>query len=238
MLQRLIAKLFCLVFLWAQMSQPFAQVAHESVSFQLVQLVADSSNGDIDLDPPQVDHIPVSSGVAGSAQSLSVKAFDSQGIASVTLLYRTSSEGEYKRVLMQQVIGTDNFTVEIESSIVHRLIEYYFLVIDIGGNKVLNGFPYEPFSRVLTEPRIAVEDTQVETELAENGEAPKVQRPASSDGLATGTTKQSAQSKTALLWVVLGVVAIGALAASSGGGENAPASGETVPVILNVPLPD
>lgn len=229
MLQSL-ARFFCVVFLLVQMSQPFAQVVQVSEFFQLAQLDSASNDGGIDLDPPQVDHIPVASGVAGSAQSLSVKAVDVQGISSVTLLHRANPDDEYKRVLMRQVSGTDNFTVSIDLGIEQRLIEYYFLVIDVGGNKVLNGFPYEPFSRILTEPKIPIEESKpVEAQNAPPQNPPEV----------STTTEQMAQNKTALLWVALGVLAIGAIAASSGGGEGTPtSSGETVPVILNVPLPD
>lgn len=230
------------------MSQPFAQVALEGQFVQLAQVDDVSSSGGIDLDPPQVDHIPVVSGVAGSPQSFSVKAVDVQGISSVTLLYRANPEDEYKRVLMQQVSGTDDFSVSIDVSLEHRLIEYYFLVIDIGGNKVLNGFPYDPFSRTLTQPQAIIEDSTLTAPVESPQDLPQQVTSNVPAAPELPEAKEEVVNKKTLLWVALGVAVIGALIGVSsgggggGGGEQGSGSAEeteeTVPVIVNVPLPE
>ena len=236
MLQRKVTGLMSVVFLLMQMSQPFAQTLTANQFLKLAQLDAASPVEGIDLDPPQVDHIPVSSGVAGSVQSISVKASDAQGVASVTLLYRSAVNAEYKRVLMQPVVGTDNYTVAIDSSSAQRFIEYYFLVIDTGGNKVLNGFPYEPFTRALTEPTLALENVSDQDLPASS--STQTETTVETPPLESADEPRQSNSNT-LLWVALGVLAVGVLASASGGGGGGSSadSGETVPVILNVPVP-
>lgn len=245
-----ITKSVCLIFLIMQITQPFAHAARAGQTLQLAQLVV-TSTGDIDLDPPEVDHIPVASGVAGAVQSISVRAVDVQGIASVTLLYRASPAGEYKQVLMRQVSGTDNFTVSVDTAAEQDLIEYYFLVIDSGGNKVLNGFPYKPFSRVLAPQQALVPDLSSPAEKpSDNAQAqgmPASATVAVDDTANAPETKDAGQGKQ-LLWVVVGVLAVGLLAAGAAGsgGSDTTTGGaggtgtgtQTVPVILNIPLPD
>ncbi len=236
-MSRSIAGLICVVFLLAQMSQPFAQTLVANQSFMLAQLETDSSVSGIDLDPPQVDHIPVASGVAGAIQSISVRASDVQGIASVTLFYRSNTSVEYKQQLMRPVYGTENFTAGIDTSPEHSVIEYYFLVIDTGGNKVLNGFPYEPFARMLTAPVIDNAGGS-ESQIAADQEAKASGTGTAGSGAAGATGEGRRSNASRLLWIALGVLAVGALAsAGGGGGSSQPASEDTVPVILNVPVP-
>lgn len=229
------------------MAQPFAGNLQSSGgdlwssevvgSVQVIRL-AQLGASVIDLDPPEVDHVPVAAGVAGTSQSVSVKAVDAQGVASVTLLYRNNPANEYKRVLMRRVAGSDNYTVTLESTVDQRMIEYYFLVIDTGGNKVLSGFPYEPFTRTLTQ-QLAIESVPSENTGISEIEPPipvQAVRDGETDNRPATTTSDS-QSSSAVVWAVLGVLVLGALASAGGGGDSAAPSAGTVPVIFDIPVP-
>ena len=181
----------------------------------------------IDLDPPQVDHIPFASGIAGEDQSFSVKAIDSQGIDSVTLFYRIPSDTDYRQIPMTRAPGTDNFTALLQTTTLQTSIEYYFLVVDVGGNRVLNGFPYEPFKRTLAAPVSTPQNLPAVTAVTPGNEQIQT-KPAS--------------NKNAIIIGAVGVLVVGALLSASGGGNDSGGnsggnSGEQVQVVVNVPLP-
>lgn len=190
--------------------------------WQLAPLLSAQTLLQIDLDPPQVDHIPFSSGIAGEAQSFSVKAVDTQGIASATLFYRIQGDTDYRQVTLTQASGTENYTVLVQTTTLQQAIEYYFLVIDQGGNKVLNGFPYEPFTRTLVAPVAEPVTTAIKP-----AEVPIIE-PAESNRFG---------SRNTILFSAIGVLLVGALLSSSGSGESSENGGEQVPVVVNVPLP-
>ncbi len=226
------------VVLLMQALLPALQAA-TSVGFELAQLEIETFvTEEIDLDPPLVDHIPVSSGVAGAMQSFSVKASDTRGIESVTLYYRSRNQDAYSSAVMTRIAGTDNYAVSVQSAAEQRQLEYYFLVVDTGGNKVLNGFPYEPFERFLSQPVATATDgngqrsDDIKTTVENNAPIPVEQ----SETSGLERLSNAGSSKT-ILWGVLGVIVLGALVSGSSGGGQHGASGETVPVTLSVPLP-
>jgi len=183
----------------------------------------------LDLDPPDVNHIPINSGVAGSAQSFSVRAVDAQGIAEVTFFYRAFNQDAYQSLEMRNVAGTDNYTVSVQTTESQKQFEYYFLVVDTGGNKVLNGFPYQPFERFLVQPTTADSANPKETpaeDVTNAEQADQTDKPAG-----------PGVNSNHLLWGLLGLVVIGALASSGGGDQSTGSNGQTVPVTVRVPLP-
>ena len=211
--------------------------AASSTGFTLAQLEIETTvTAEIDLDPPLVDHIPVSSGVAGSMQSFSVKATDTRGIESVTLYYRAKNQDAYSSAAMTRLAGTDNYAVSVQSSEQQRQFEYYFLVVDTGGNKVLNGFPYEPFERFLSQPlsESANGDGQPERLTGSSAGEPSAQPVPVEPGI--DASSASGSSKT-ILWGVLGVLILGALVSGSLGGDEGNSGGARVPVTVSVPLP-
>ena len=236
---RPVARILCVAFFATQTSSTFASTlpvmdVFPSLSSNKVIRLAQLEETVIDLDPPQVDHIPSEAGIAGETQSISVKAVDAQGISSVTLMHRADSAGEYESVLMRRVAGSDNFVAAIDSAREQRVVEYYFLVIDTGGNKVLSGFPYKPFARVLiSRPSV---DPLSGNKSPVGGEAPAQSAKSTSVGNVSPNTSNDGSAGKVVLWAVLGLVVLGALA-SAGGGDSGSPAGDTVPVILDIPLP-
>lgn len=233
------ASLLCVVCFAAQSSSTFASTfpaleVFPSLTSNKVIRLAQLEETVIDLDPPQVDHIPSEAGIAGETQSISVRAVDAQGISSVTLMHRADSAGEYESVLMRRVAGSDNFIAAIDSAREQRVVEYYFLVIDTGGNKVLSGFPYKPFARALI-PRPSVEPLPGNGTPV-GGEAPAQTAKSTNVGNVSPNTGNGGSTGRVVLWAVLGLVVLGALASAGGGDSGSPAT-DTVPVILDIPLP-
>lgn len=182
-------------------------------------VVGQSLPSGIDLDPPVIDHEALERGVAGEPQRFSALVVDDRGIESVQLFYRPAASGEYANVTMSQIADTDNYTATVNTDASQRRIEYYIEVLDIGGNRVLKGFPFYPLVRGLNIPKIN------QTQLTR---APVPQEAVSSG---PGT----------LLYVVVGVLAVGLLASlASGGGDSGggePPPNDQVPLTINVSPP-
>ncbi len=165
-------------------------------------------SGDIDIDPPVIDHEALDSGRAGEPQEFVAGVVDDRGLQHVMLFYRARSGAQYQSADMQKVAGTDDFTVTVETLLGQDRIEYYIEALDVGGNRVLKGFPFFPLVRDLAQPTARV----------------------------TGAEESEASGNRAL-YVLLGIAAAGlvvALVAGSGGDGGG--SGETDPMPGTVPL--
>jgi len=187
------------------------------ITFSVAQ--AQTLSDDIDFDPPVIDHESLVTGVSGELQVFSAVIVDDRGLERVTLYYRAETGQDYQQVPMQQLSATDNYTASVDSVDDQKKIEYYIEALDTGGNRVLKGFPFFPLVRALEAPV-----------------TPPVAEPVA--------TPTPAAKSNSTLYLVLGVIAAGviaALASDSGGGGGAGGGGEvpgnTVPLTINVSPP-
>jgi len=175
--------------------------------------------GSIDIDPPVIDHEALESGTQGQPQEFSAIVVDDRGLKRVWLFHRDTSGAQYASVPMQQVAGTSEYKVTIDSQAGQNRIEYYIEAVDTGGNRVLKGFPFFPLVR------------QLNPIAAERVPAPSVQQ------------EESGSNKA--VYVVLGVAAavgIGLALLAGGGGDDGGGGGggeegpDTMPEPGTVPL--
>ena len=176
-----------------------------------------------DTDPPRIEFEPVERGTAGDTQVVSAGITDDVDVESVTLHYRLDPEGPYTSVPMAPLAATDIHSASVETAGTGaEVLQYYIEARDGAGNRSIRGFAFDPLERRLVEPGAPA--------LAEApAEAPE-------PGLSTGQK---------VLYGVLGVIAVGALAAaaggSSGGGDDPRADepgGNGIPVNVTVePIP-
>lgn len=166
----------------------------------------------LDIDPPVIDHEALETGVPGQEQTFSAVVIDESGLEHVLLFHRDRSGAQYSSVKMKQTEGTAEFTATIDTSLGQNRIEYYIEALDTGGNRVLKGFPFFPLVRQL-------ESAPVASTAAEETAAP--------------------QSR--MIYVLLGVAAVGLALALSGGDDNPtvepPPPPGTVPLNIEVNLP-
>lgn len=183
-------------------------------SIRLAQAVTPSSptapptrdwGAEIDIDPPVIDHEALETGVPGQSQKFSAVVVDDRGLKHVWLFHRAKSGAQYASVAMEQVGETSEFTVAIDTSLGQNRIEYYIEAVDIGGNRVLKGFPFFPLVR------------QLGSGTAETSAQPE---PAAS----------TTESQTKIMYVLLGVAAVALGVALLGGDDNKPSDGGTGPV--------
>jgi len=180
-----------------------------------------------DLVSPKIDHKLVSGSIeAGAAYQLKAKVTDNVGVESVLLFYRIVGTEAYKRVQMTRVEATDNYTATLGyEEAVEPGIEYYFQAIDYDGNSLLYGYSFSPLLL-----HIAKNPSESTTNLAQDG-APGVQTP------------QKAHKKkiNKWVWVGLGLLAAGVVAALAGGDESTDSDSagkpDTGTIVIDGPAP-
>jgi len=167
---------------------------------------------DIDSEPPAIVFEAVSQGYFGDSQVFTATVSDDTSVEAVTLYYRFNADSQYENREMKMLGSTDIYTTTIDSDSVPdgaTSIQYYMEALDGASNRTLQGFAFDPIERKLIEAPAAVTRTAV---------APVEVR------MSTGRK---------IVYGVLGIVVIGAIAsAASGGGSSDTPPG--VPVTVNV----
>lgn len=161
---------------------------------------------DVDREAPVVTFEPLEQGRRGDTQVFSANVSDTVGVEAVRLFYRLDPDGTYRSVPMNVLAGTSIYSASIES--IDRdvdVIQYYIEARDASGNRTVEGFAFDPLERKLVE-RVALSD-----QGAPVGGAIVTDKERIETGMSTGRK---------VLYGVLGIVAVGALAslASGGGG--------------------
>lgn len=176
----------------------------------------------IDVEPPSVDFQPVAEGVRGDSQVFTATVSDDVGVDSVVLHYRLDGDTLFETRLMQALGTTDIYTITIETNDAIEAvmsIQYYIEAYDAAGNRTLEGFAFDPIERALVDQQVTIEQTIQET---------------STDTATSPSTGMSTGRK--VLYGILGVVVVGALASSSSGGGGSAQPGVDVTVVVD-PLP-
>jgi len=176
-----------------------------------------------DVNPPVIELEAIPQGIAGQDQVFTALVADNGNLQDVKLYYRFSNQQAYQSLLMESLGRTDYYIATVTTSADEtRSIEYYVQARDVAGNRIVEGFAYEPLVRQLLAPDTSNAPTQTT--------APQVaaEEPAAESG---GGLK---------VWqIVLGVVAVGALAglAASSGGDGGGSGGQTVPLTITIDAP-
>ena len=182
-----------------------------------------------DNEPPMLDLEVVETGTAGDSQVFSATVTDNDEVLEVVVYLRIQGTDTYERVPMDPIPGTSFYTVTVDVTTDEAtVLEYYMNASDVSGNRVVRGFAFDPLVRILMTPEELAQTT-------EPAAAPTTPTPAPTPprtGLSTGQK---------VLFIGLGVLAVGALAAAassggggSGGGDDMPGGGPEIPVLITV----
>lgn len=182
----------------------------------LASSVAMAQSSVPDTEAPVIELEEIREGIIGQDQVFTALVKDNDKVRDVKLYYRLAGGDRYQSMLMENLASTSYYTASISTTEDDlRNIEYYIQARDEGGNRVVKGFAFDPLVRELVEARSAPVPQ------------PQVATPAGSGGIK--------------VWqVVLGVLAVGALAglaAGGGGGSDNPPSQQTVPLTLTISPP-
>ncbi len=168
----------------------------------------------IDSEPPIIEFEAVDQGFIEDSQVFTATVSDDTEVQVVTLYYRFNSEELYKNRRMEMLGSSGIYTTTIGTDLAPEgttAIQYYLEALDGASNRTLQGFAFDPIERELIEVPVAVA-------VAEPAAAP------ARVGISTGRK---------ILYGVLGVIVVGAIASASssgGGGDSQPG----VPITINV----
>ncbi|MGQ7844077.1 hypothetical protein ACUNV4_06360 [Granulosicoccus sp. 3-233] len=171
---------------------------------------------DLDSSPPVIESRAVEQGFKGETQVFTATVTDDRGVAAVFLHYRLDGESVYQDRRMEPLGSTGIYSTSLTTDSDVDVIQYYIEATDLAENRTLQGFAFDPIERELVERALPVAD------------APAAEAPA--PGMSTGRK---------VLYGVLGLVVVGALASAAGGsGSSGGTSDQNVDVTIVVePLP-
>lgn len=159
-----------------------------------------AQSGLIDVEPPLIEHTIVSTVEAEARQSFFATVVDDDELDSVGLYYRFEKDSTYSSIPMNRVSYSSTYIAHVPTDPTSDLnIEYYIQARDKAGNRTVRGYAFNPLVR----------------EIMLNDTAPVVS--------AIEPTKASsgfAGNKRTILYVVLGVITLGAIAGAASGRSN------------------
>jgi hypothetical protein len=205
-------------------------LAHFVLVFYTLSVIPMSAYAQaVDFDGPSVswDQMPLDP--ASAEQAFSLLAKDKGGVKGVTLFHRLAGDPEYTATIMlTDASEEDLYTAIVRISVTSdSRLEYYVQAEDGVGNVTLKGFSFDPLLRIVSAP--VADDVS----------------PAKDQAVATSTAEPGAtepRKDRTLLYTVLGVLALGALAGLAGGGggtaEPGGCSGDSCTLLtINFPVP-
>ncbi len=160
--------------------------------------VAQAQNTGIDFEAPIIEHEKIESGLRGENQIFTATVVDNDVVAGVTLFYRFAGDTEFVQQPMQLLGSTSLYTASVETEgVTANEIEYYIQAEDSSENVVLKGFAFDPLIRMIDEGSGAQETVAVSPDTY---------------------VEPIPKKKFNILYIALGVLALGAIAAAAGGG--------------------
>lgn len=193
-----------------------------AIAMQLPGMNLAMAQSSPDIRSPVIELEVIVEAQASDSQVFTAQVIEETLLKDVLLYHRRAGQQPFIPVKMSQVENSDNFSVTLRTDPMDlRAIEYYIQARDEGGNRTVEGFAFDPYTRVLI-----ANETVINTTTA----------PA-----APSTETATAKSTGRLRWwhIVAGVVVVGAVASLAGGdsGENDQNADGTVPLTLNITGP-
>ncbi len=183
-----------------------------ALSLSLTHATLTLAQSSPDTRSPVIELEAVAEAEAEQTQVFTAQVADNRIIKDVILYYRREGQQAFTPVPMSAIADSGYYTVSIETDPTDlRAIQYYVQARDEGGNRTVEGYAFDPYTRVLIENKTVIST------------APAVvaDTPATSGGVRW--------------WqVALGVVLVGAVvgAASSGGSSSSGEGGVPLSVTL------
>ncbi|NND89483.1 MAG: hypothetical protein HKN42_01365 [Granulosicoccus sp.] len=162
-----------------------------------------AQSGTTDFQAPIIEHEPLETGVLGNIEPFEATVVDNVDLQSVTLFYRYNGETAFTELEMKPLASSSSFIASVDTSLANpgsTALEYYIRAEDFSGNVVLKGFSFQPLIRTLASADAA---TSLPAEpVAE-----------------TAATDSPSRKGINWLYVALGVLVIGGIAAGAGGSD-------------------
>jgi len=163
-----------------------------------------------DTRSPLIELETVAEASADATQVFTAQVVDDRILKDVILYHRREGQQAFTPVTMQPIGDSAYFTASVETDPEDlRAIQYYVQARDEGGNRTVQGYAFDPYTRDLISNN-AVINTQ-----------------------AIAPVKKASSRRGVKWWqIVLGVVAVGALASAVGGSGGDGSDDGTVPLTV------
>ncbi|MFV2055233.1 MAG: hypothetical protein ACC707_02155 [Thiohalomonadales bacterium] len=167
-----------------------------------------------DLIAPEVTHEVISEKfIFGESAQINARVTDNVGVKSVILFYRTTGSIDYKRIAMTKGEDSDSYFVRLGYEDVQEPgIEYYIQATDLAGNTLLYGYSFSPLVVGVGPVSMPGSSTIAATEPTEE--------------IVIQQDQPMKKNTKKWLWIGLGVLAAGAIIASSQGSDD-PVAGKS-----------
>jgi hypothetical protein len=171
----------------------------------------------IDAQAPVVELVPMAEVEADDVQVFTVQAADDGILKDVILYYRRAGQLPYQQAPMKQIGSSQYYVANIETLPTDlRSFQYYIQARDESGNRTVDGYAFDPYTRTL------VENSAYAAQALNLTSAPEVSEEAS-----------TATSSRIKWWhLALGVVAAGAIASTVGGDDGG--QSDLAPITVNL----
>jgi len=178
-----------------------------------------------DIRSPVIELNVLAESPTDTTQVFTAQVIEDKLLKDVFLYHRRAGKIPFNPVAMEQVGDTNNYSVVLETDPTDlRAIEYYIQARDDAGNRTVEGFAFDPYTRVLIE-----NDAVINAEVAPTNTTTE-----------PATTTTSAKSGVRWWHIVAGIVVVGAVASLASGDESGdppanPANTVTVPLTVTIP---
>jgi len=194
-----------------------------AIAMQLPTMNLALAQSSPDIRSPVIELEIIAEYSAGDTQEFTATVVEDKLLKDVFLYYRRAGRQPFNRIAMTQVDDSDVYRVSLDTDPTDfRTIEYYIQARDEGGNRTVEGYAFDPYSRVLIASETVTKTTVAPVTV-------------SSD-----TTPTNANGRNIRWWhIVAGVVVVGAVVslASSDSGESSADDDGNVPLTVNITGP-
>lgn len=156
----------------------------------------------VDVQAPVIELAPMAEAEADDVQVFTVQAADNEALKDVILYYRRAGQLPYQQAPMNQIGSSQYYVANIDTDHTDlRDFQYYIQARDESGNRTVDGFAFDPYTRSL------VENSAYAAQQALNlSAAPDV------------LVEQTSPTTSSIKWwhLALGVLAAGAIASTVG----------------------
>lgn len=172
---------------------------------------------DVDTFAPVIELEELAQGVADLSQVFTVQIAEDVSLKDATLYHRREGQLAFTPSLMAPLSNTGFFSVTIPTNPSDlRSIEYYIQARDEAGNRTVNGFAFDPYTRTLSESPLTI----------------------SADPISNISSAENQPSTAPVFYkrrwvqITLGILAVGAVASLASGDDGDDST--VVPLTINL----
>ena len=208
-----------------------------AIAMQLPSLNLAMAQNSPDIRSPVIELDIIAKSTADNAQLFTARVIEDNLLKDVLLYHRRAGQQPFTPIAMRQTDNSDRYSISLVTDPTDlRAIEYYIQARDEGGNRTVEGFAFDPYTRILITSNPVI-NAPAEPTSSNNTANTNSATSTNSEPVAGSTT-----GKVRWWHIMAGVLVVGALASlasgDSGEGDQGNSTGDTtVPLTINITRP-